>query len=125
MQYILCIIVCNAYHSMICIPNIGMLSVSTKTYQFWDEYHTSFLTVRGQLRQISFSSSFFGTKWWFAGSNNGSRLSSLSSMTSKHFCTCRVQYCAGKLLFAISANETSASCRSPLLSIITCIFYQW
>ena len=31
--------------SMISIPNIGMLSVSTKTYQFLDEYHTSFLTV--------------------------------------------------------------------------------
>ena len=28
------------------IPMSGMLSVSTKTYQFLDEYHTSFLTVQ-------------------------------------------------------------------------------
>ena len=27
---------------MISIPDIGMLSVSTKTYQFLDEYHTTF-----------------------------------------------------------------------------------
>ena len=30
---------------MIIIPNIGMLSVTPKTYHFLDEYHTSFLTV--------------------------------------------------------------------------------
>jgi len=32
--------------SMIGIPNIGMLSVTPKTYHFLNEYHTSFLTVR-------------------------------------------------------------------------------
>ena len=31
--------------SIISIPNIGMLSVTPKTYHFLDEFHTSFLTV--------------------------------------------------------------------------------
>jgi len=31
---------------MIGIPNIGMLSVTPKTYHFLNEYHTSFLTVQ-------------------------------------------------------------------------------